>query len=187
MQHVFPEALDARGVRTRSALYGSLLDLMRTKSFDSITIREIAASAKVGYATYYRHYATREALLSDVVADQIRQLMKHALPLVMTGGMRESCRALCTYVAQDRPLWKALLIGGASGVLRETFIEQVLTLKGRYAGFSGWMPEDLHLACATGATIDILTWWISQKNDTSMEQVIDLLDQMIFTIAVRKN
>lgn len=186
MLYNLPASVDVRLLRTRTALVGALQELLTTKSFDQITIREIAASAKVGYATYYRHYATKEALLHDLVCDQITKLIDVALPVVFVSSMRESCRTLCNFVAEQRALWKALLTGAASGILREEFMRQVRRLKGRYTGYAGWLPQDLHLACTTGATIDVLNWWLSQNPMVPVDDVLDLLDSLICTLSVTR-
>ena len=55
---------DARQVRSRHALHQALLALLEEKPFDQITVREISARAGTGYATFFRHYPTKEALLS---------------------------------------------------------------------------------------------------------------------------
>jgi len=59
---------DARAIRTRRALREALLGLIETRAFEQITIREIAARAGIGYATFFRHHASTEALLDDLAA-----------------------------------------------------------------------------------------------------------------------
>ncbi len=41
----------------------ALLELLERQPLEAITIREITDAAGVGYATFYRHYATKAALL----------------------------------------------------------------------------------------------------------------------------
>ena len=60
---------DARQVRSRRALSGALLALLEDKPFDQLTIREISAKAGTGYATFFRHFPDKEALLGDVASE----------------------------------------------------------------------------------------------------------------------
>ena len=60
---------DARLLKTRAALLGTLLQLLTERSFDQVTIREITKAAGIGYATFFRHYPDKEALLHDLAAD----------------------------------------------------------------------------------------------------------------------
>jgi len=68
-----PRAADARVVRTRDALRVAMTELASELPLDSITVRAIAARADVGYATFFRHYPDKEALLADVADKLIRE------------------------------------------------------------------------------------------------------------------
>jgi AcrR family transcriptional regulator len=115
---------DARQVRSRNALCGAMLELLQETSFDQITIREISARAGTGYATFFRHYPTKEALLGDIASDEIGTLMAMTASM-MTGQDRfGSILDLCNYVDSHRKLWAALLTGGAAGIVREELMRQ---------------------------------------------------------------
>src|SRR5437867_13029783 len=70
-----PPPSDARIVRTKAALHEALLALLEEKPFDAITVRDISARAGIGYATFFRHYPGKSALLDDVAADEIHELL----------------------------------------------------------------------------------------------------------------
>lgn len=180
-----PIQLDVRLKRTRKALVEAFLLLLRERAFDEISIREITAKANVGYATFYRHYGSKDDLLHELAGLEVKKLVETALPVVFTANMRESCRALCTLVEENRGLWRAMLSGAASGVVREEFIRRIRQLKGKYKGLSGPIPEELQLICSTGATLDVLTWWLSQRPAPPTEQIVDTLDLVIRAIAPR--
>src|SRR5262245_55895776 len=115
-------AMDARMVRSREALRTALLELLERKSLEQITIREIVTQAEIGYATFFRHHPTKDALLRDLIADQIDGLVNMALPALDAANSRAACQALCAYVDERRALWSTLLTGGASSAMREEFI-----------------------------------------------------------------
>jgi AcrR family transcriptional regulator len=171
--------LDARFVRTRNALVSALRELLNVRPFDQISIREITGKAGVGYATFYRHYATKEALLHDVASAEVSRLIEIATPVAFTSSMRASVRTTCQYILERQSLWRAMLTGGASGILREQFIRQTVRLRGSNSGIGNWLPEDLHLTCATGATIDVLAWWLSQKPMPPLDDVVEMLDRLV--------
>lgn len=178
--------LDVRLQRTRRSLRGALLELLRARSFDQISIREITAKAGVGYATFYRHYAAKEGLLHELADAEVRQLIAIAMPAIFRTSMRDSCMIVCSRVLEHRGLWRAMLTGDASGVLRQEFIREVLKLKGRYP-FDDWIPEEVQLICSTGATLDVLAWWVGQKAMMPVEDVADMLARIIGTLANRQD
>ena len=59
---------DPRVLRSRAGLSQALLELLESTPLEQITIRDIAATAGVGFTTYYRHYPSKEALLQDLAA-----------------------------------------------------------------------------------------------------------------------
>lgn len=69
---------DRRVQRTRQALRVALLELIKEKDYDSISIEEITERANVGRATFYLHYKDKEDLLLEhfkEMADEMVQLV----------------------------------------------------------------------------------------------------------------
>lgn len=170
---------DARQLRSRSALTGAMLALLEEKPFEQITIREISGRAGTGYATFFRHYPTKEALLADVAAEEIAHLLAMTTPVLYDHNSQVSTRALCAYVADHRKLWSALLTGGAAGIVRDEFIRQARVLATSAATPESWLPSDLAVVYGTGATIDLLAWWLSQDEDYSPEQIAGILNRLV--------
>jgi AcrR family transcriptional regulator len=180
-------ASDARQVRSRNALTGALLELLEEKPFDQLTIREISARAGTGYATFFRHYATKEALLSDVASDEIADLLNRTLPVLHDTNSYESTQALCRHVAEHRNLWVALLTGGAASILREEFIRQARRLPRDFDKPESWLPADLGVVYGAGATMDLLAWWLSQEESYSPEQIATILNRLVIAPLVGRD
>ena len=178
---------DARQVRSRAALTGAMLALLEEKPFDQVTIREISARAGTGYATFFRHYPTKEALLADIAAEEIDDLLAMTTPVLYDVNSLESTKALCRNVAAQRKLWAALLTGGAASTVREEFIRQARELAKDAARPEGWLPADLGVVYGTGGTIDLLAWWLSQnEQDYEPEEIASILNRLIISPLVGK-
>lgn len=173
---------DARQVRSRTALRGALLALLREKPFDQITIREISARAGTGYATFFRHYPTKEALLGDVASQEIADLLAMTTPLLYADSASASTLALCAHVGEHRRLWSALLTGGAAGIVRDEFIRQARLLAEGAPRPESWLPPDLAVVHGTGGTIDLLAWWLAQGDDAlPVAEIAAILDRLVIT------
>jgi AcrR family transcriptional regulator len=170
---------DLRAVRTREALRQALLRLLETKTLEQLSIRDIAATAGVSYTTFFRHHTTKEALLDDIAAQQIRRLVELSLPSFEANDARAASLKLCTYVNDHRQLWSRLLTGGAANAMRD----ELLRIARRLAAASGepstWLPSDLATVFAVGATIELLTWWLRQEEPLSVERVAEIHEQLI--------
>lgn len=175
---------DARQRRTRDALHQALFRLLAEKPFADITVRDLTAAADIGYATFFRHYPTREALLEDAAAEQIRTLVDMALPQLDTHDSRASSRALCLYVHEHRALWRALLVGGAQQTMREELI-RVSAEVAANRGDSGSYAE-VGVIVAASSIVEILAWWLRQDAPAPVEEVAGLLDHFVIAPAVRR-
>jgi AcrR family transcriptional regulator len=171
---------DARQVRSRDALTGALLALLEEKPFDQLTIREISTRAGTGYATFFRHYPTKEALLGDVATEEIAGLLALTVPILTEADSYESTRAVCAHVDRHRKLWSALLTGGAAGIVRDEFIRQARALPGEIQGaHRDWLPSDLGVVYGTGATFDLLAWWLAQPRPCPTDEIAKILHRLI--------
>lgn len=175
---------DARQIRSRKALSAAMLELLEQAPFDQLTIREITLRAGTGYATFFRHYPDKEALLGDVASQEIASLLEMTLPLLDSASSAASTKALCRHVAEHRKLWSALLTGGAAGILRAEFIQQALELPAAMNRPESWLPADLAVVYATGATVDLLAWWLAQEESHSADQIAAILDRLIIAPVV---
>lgn len=168
---------DARVLRTHRALQNALLALIARKTFDEVSVRDITIEAGIGYATFFRHFSSKTELLNKVISEQIGQITSMALSLVEATDPRSACLLLCQFVSRERPLWAALLTGGAAGMLSQEFIREA-----REHGnvrMSNWLPLDLGVTHGVGATIEILSWWLRNPDQQTEEQIAGLLFRLV--------
>lgn len=175
---------DPRIKRTRAALCSALLSLLEEKAFDQVTARDIAGRAQIGYATFFRNYANKGAVLHDLAADQIRQLIELALPAIEGRNGRAAALALCTFVDEHRRLWTALLTGGAAGIVREEFIRQGAQVK-TMSLFRAWLPLELANIVGVSATVEILAWWLQRGRDVTVEKMAQIMDRLVISPFVK--
>src|ERR1700747_2810781 len=69
------EVRDPRIRRTRQLLQGALMQLLGSKSFDDISVQEIAEAATVNRATFYDHYTDKFALFNAMIASDFHQTL----------------------------------------------------------------------------------------------------------------
>jgi len=165
-------------LRSREALRTALLELLQRKPLEQITIREIATQADVGYATFFRHHPTKEALLRDLADDEINGLVNMALPTLDVGNSRASSLALCAYVNERRTLWSTLLTGGAAAAMREAFIQMASRVAAKMDAHA-WLPAELGVIHASSAIIEILAWWLRQSKPLPVERIAELIDRLV--------
>lgn len=177
----FSTASDARVVRTRESLRRALLELLQSRPFEQITIREIAATAGIGYTTFFRHHPTKESLLDDIAAEEIRMLIEYLLSTFDTTNVKAASLALCNYVADQRTLWSTLLTGGAAGTLREEFIRVSRKVAEESEHAAGWLPAEVGIILVASGTIELLAWWLGQECPLAVEKVATIYERAILS------
>lgn len=177
---------DPRMQRTQVALYSALLSLLEEKAFDQMTIREIAARAGVGYATFFRRYPDKEALLHELAALEISELLAMAEPILYTVDSRASAQALCAYLWEHRKLWEALLTGGAAAILKDEFVRKAQQNAAARPNKQSWLPGDLSVVFSVAATIEILAWWLKQKEPPSVKRMAEILDRLVISPSIAR-
>jgi AcrR family transcriptional regulator len=172
---------DPRVVRTRTSLHNALLDLLQSRAFEQITIREIASTAGIGYTTFFRHYPTRESLLEEIAAEEMRQLLEHLLSTFDAADTRAQSLALCRYVADHRALWSTLLTGGAASTLREEFIRIARQVAQDSPHSASWLPAEVGIILVASGTIELLAWWLQQKRPLSVRKVATVYERAVLS------
>jgi AcrR family transcriptional regulator len=96
------ETTDPRIVRSRHMLMEALAKLLTQKSFDDISIQEIADEATLNRATFYLHYPDKNALLQAMAADRFGKLIaRRGLSFTdCDGALRAIALGVCDYLAE---------------------------------------------------------------------------------------
>jgi len=72
-------ATDPRVRRTRRLLQDALVALLAEKSFDAITVQDIAERSTINRATFYAHFADKYALFASFSREWFRQALRRRL------------------------------------------------------------------------------------------------------------
>jgi len=73
--------VDPRFTRTQKLIRDALMSLLAEKSFESISVQDIAERATVNRATFYAHYSDKFALLDAITRDEVGAKLSEGDPL----------------------------------------------------------------------------------------------------------
>lgn len=93
--------IDPRVTRTQKLIRDSLKSLLGEKSFESISVQDIAERATVNRATFYAHFTDKFALLDAIVREDVASRLSEDSPLEITdvrGLLRAVGRNVCGFV-----------------------------------------------------------------------------------------
>ena len=170
---------DLRVIQTREAIYRAFLSLLDSKALDQITIREIAATAGIGYKTFFRHYTGKAELLNAIAADEIKRLIELSVSVMNTANPKEGARALCRYVADNDAIWSTLLNGGAAHTMRDEFVRVSREVALGNNRLTDNASADIGIRLSAVGTLEMLSWWLGQETRISVEALAELYNRLV--------
>jgi AcrR family transcriptional regulator len=175
--------VDRRIARTQRLLGEALLDLIQEQSFDSITIRDITERADIGYATFFRHYDSKEELLSQQLESIIRQLEE----MVGEGGdgyFEREGELLFEHVRQNELLYRGLL-GGHVHVqvtrrLRDALIRVIRPHVERHLPDEQLLvPLEIAVNHLAASALELVAWWLENDMPYPPREMSRYYDRLI--------
>jgi AcrR family transcriptional regulator len=170
---------DPRVTKTRAALAEAVLSLAAEKPFADVTIMEIAERAEVGYASFFRHYKDKDALLSAVADSLVDDLSAIIMPAMQHDDTAAAALAICRYVDENRLISRALLAGGAESTVRRHIIERSIEASSLWDSAAGEVPAALLVTHSVVATLGLLTWWLDHGKGVPVETMGQLVDRLV--------
>ena len=177
---------DKRIKRTRQLLRQSLLDLLREKRFDEISVQDIIDQAGVARSTFYAHYIDKEDLLVGSQGVFAREMERNPefrkLHNTKCEGIISTCfwqnilahRAIFDLIARDPAMdvtMKDLY------VKLQALIRQKLQSKQSEVAV---IPPSLVVEQLAGSIITLVKWWVKEGMTHSPEQMHEIFRQISF-------
>src|ERR1700694_6227056 len=98
------EVQDRRVKRTQQLLTRALIALTLEKGYEAVTIRDITERADIGYATFFRHYHDKDALLHDVLDVVLAELIDLLSPSTQDSNSIATGTLIFSYVQQHNEI-----------------------------------------------------------------------------------
>lgn len=173
-------ATDRRVQRTQDRLRQAMAELIVQRSYESISIRDLAAAAGVGYATFFRHYPTKDALLLDLLQRSIQDLAR-LLPPGVDADPAEEGRLIFAHAAQHDQLYRILLRGeGTLALLEGVQAAAVAEVMGHFADQSEpAIPLEILAHHLVASSIALIGWWLQRGQPYPPERMGQIYAELI--------
>jgi AcrR family transcriptional regulator len=185
---------DPRVRRTRKLLQDALIGLMGDHSFESITVRDIAHTATVNHATFYRHYQDKyhlaQAVFTEAIDSMILAVGSPNKPFLEEDAdspdFQKAWTILFKHVADNARLYQTLFneSGNAAFIRRirehfasiakermETRIKQNKTVA-TIRGVVKRPKSDIPYTLVASLLIGTISWWLDEGQQYNGDQVI---------------
>lgn len=172
---------DRRVKRTQKALARALIALTLEKGYEAITIRDITDRAEIGYATFFRHYHDKDALLKDVLEVVLDELTSLLLAPMSDTNHELTGTLIFRYVQEHSEVVHVLLSSrGSSSLVRkiiETGTQSVFSQNPPSA--SSPIPSEIAANHIVTSTISLIQWWLEHQMPYPPEQMGTIYQELI--------
>lgn len=184
---------DLRIQKTRRDLRKSIMDLIKVKSIDSMTVTEICNNALINRMTFYKYYEDKYQLLEDAVLDIMDDLTKNFPEFPKTHSVEAANKynievhiATLKLIRDNLDLMRILLKNGNSQM--KDMLLNVIS-----SGYKAFLTElgknqkldhpiGLDVAYLTGGFYYSLNYWIDHPdivNDNVIETMIKKMEDTL--------
>ena len=186
---------DLRTKKTKKLLRESLESLLRDKSLDDITVKEICEHASINRVTFYDHYFNKEELHDEIIAeiehDIIKEFKKDKSIYYLDKNYKKILQKLVDYFDNNRKHFNVFLSNPKNRLL---FTSQLHKYFMKYLR-KGIKVNDnkidkkeidnqilIKSQFISGALIYSFSWWLKDGFDISKEEflkhICNLLDDL---------
>ncbi|HSU78796.1 MAG TPA: TetR/AcrR family transcriptional regulator [Candidatus Angelobacter sp.] len=156
--------VDRRILKSQEAIKNAVIELMSEKSFDDITIQEIADRANVNRATIYLHYLDKYDLLDKLIDEHINKL-KEISEWACEMEWLDAIPVFFEYFETNYLFFSTMLASkGGAPSFRNKFLEYVIEgYKGELYKTNGkneGLSEEVIVKFAGNAYVGVLESWL---------------------------
>ena len=166
---------DRRAQRTRAHLLRAFGELVLSRGFETLTVRDIIAHANVGRSTFYEHFENKD----DILRRSLRPVFGVLADAVGTTQPRGQLEAILAHFRENIRLTRALLQGSThflmSQILAELIEERLRTLPVSSRDAKPSIPVPSIAAHLAGAQLGLIESWLSSKTPCSCEALADAM------------
>jgi AcrR family transcriptional regulator len=176
---VSESATDPRVNRTRSALTNALIELTLEKGYEAVTVRDLVERADIGYATFFRHFSDKDALLEDVLEGTLNDLLELIQPVV--NDPERTATLVFNYVQQNDGRIRVLLrTRNVSLLMPRIFsVASKSMLKTFRPKPDSPIPPEIAANHMIASFVELIEWWLENDAPYPPERMGGIVSALI--------
>lgn len=164
------EKKDLRSVKTMNAIEHTLIDLLVDKTFQSITVDEIAKKAVINRSTFYLHYHDKYHLLDDISDKKIKKVINtiHDEPHIRNEKLdsqlfSNDLEDSLNVIAANHKFYQFILNDNESLGLRKKMEDALFDKLSTSFPVDTIMERELLLKIISAIYTSVISWWLNKN------------------------
>ena len=178
---------DLRVIKTKNALYNTLIELMKDHAFEEIKVSDICTKALINRSTFYAHYNDKYELLKDMI-DNLKDSLTAELKKNQNIGdtkdyYLEMIKIFLDHIESKRNTYISIMINNRNSIMFD-IVYDVLDhdiksrLKNDTSSNKG-IPSNIVANFYIGAVFNVGLEYLKNNNNYSKEDILKYLDILI--------
>lgn len=187
------KAPDLRIQKTHKALVGAFLELLEQKRFENITVNEICDLAMVRRATFYKHFGDKYEFFTFLVRYTRSEFSGKCPQTAPENPQIEPyvriIRDTMDFMDENQVLVQSVTQSSVYPILLNIVSEQIALgvreqlRQDAQKGMPLLLSPDLMAQVYTGALISFIRWWLSHREQTSKEEILEQVTRLILKLS----
>lgn len=178
---------DLRVIKTRNALYNTLLELMTENGFEDIKVSDICNKALINRSTFYSHYNDKYELLKDAIED-----IKNALTIELSKNNNitntkeyylEMIKLLLNKVDEKRDIFYGIMINNRNSIMVDIIYDVLDNSVFSRIKNENNIEENTVTEIVTkfylGGVFNVVIEWLKNSHLYTKEDIINYLEVLI--------
>jgi AcrR family transcriptional regulator len=178
---------DLRVIKTQKLLFTTMMELMKTKSFDEIKVSDICNKALINRSTFYAHYNDKYELLVDffecLKEELINALNKNEHIINTKEYYMEMLKLLLDYMDAQRDVYYAMLMNNRDSIINDIIIDAINKDIGKRLEESGYisgnLPGEIVSTFYLSAVSGVIVEWLKNSHKYTKNDILDYLTKLI--------
>lgn len=168
---------------TRQLFRDALIELLQTKPFQKITVKEICEKADLNRTTFYLHYTDQDNLFDEIVSLFEEDLKRYFPPISDKANRLNRLKDYLEYVKRESAVFRILMIDAYSTGIREKILNDLLDDKR-----NDYRATGLDLRCRyvyyfiLDGSISMVLHWIDNDFDLAADELAGQIDDLCYPV-----
>ena len=176
---------DLRVKKTKNALYNTLMELMKAKSFEEIKVSDICNAALINRSTFYAHYNDKYELLKDAIDNLKNSLIEELNKNVKTSNTKEyyleMISILLNHIEEKRSIYQQIMLNNRNSIMVDILydvLDHDITSKIKKTK-SEKIPGEIIAKFYIGAVFNVGLIFLKNEKKYSKQEILEYLKRLI--------
>jgi AcrR family transcriptional regulator len=149
--------------------------------YEQITVKELAARARINRKTFYLHYAALDELLGELQRWFVEDFIKRTSAFRGLHDIAAFTREFFLYTTDHEALKQRILCSGNYRFIGDKVIEKILRMNWNYKkdSNSDQYTENIVAAFLASSAVEIYRQWVTDGRKIPIDELIKTASQLI--------